>query len=65
MLRAEALAARLDSVGPTPDELSRYRTEFTAEDVPEALQFMTDGWGWLTRLAGAGARADWRVLLER
>ena len=60
----EALAARLDGVRPTADELSRYWTEFTGEDEPEALQFMTDGLGWLTRLAGAGARADWCVLLE-
>ena len=60
----EALAARLDSARPTSEELSRYWTEFTGEDVPEALQFMTDGWGWLTRLARAGARTDWCVLLE-
>ena len=60
----EALAARLDGVRPTADELSRYWTDFTGEDEPEALQFMTDGLGWLTRLAGARARADWCVLLE-
>jgi hypothetical protein len=62
--KVDALAVRLDSVRPTADELSRYWTEFTGEDVPEALQFMTDGWGWLARLVGAGASADWCVLLE-
>jgi hypothetical protein len=63
-VQIEAFAARLESVRPTSDELSRYWTEFTGEEVPEAPQFMTDGWGWLTRLADAGARADWCVLLE-
>jgi hypothetical protein len=60
----EVLAARLQSVRPTSAGLSRYWTEFTGEDAPEALQFMTDAWGWLTRLASTGARADWCVLLE-
>jgi hypothetical protein len=60
----EAFAARLDSLRPTSDELSRYWTEFTGEDTPEALRFMTDAWGWLARLAGAGACADWCILLE-
>jgi hypothetical protein len=62
--KIEALAALLANVRPTSDELSRYWAEFTGEDGPQTLQFTTDGWGWLTRLVGAGTRADWCVLLE-
>ena len=60
----EALADRLGSLTPSSDELSRYWVEFTGEDTPEADQFMTDAWGWLTRLVRAGTQSDWCVLLE-
>jgi hypothetical protein len=61
---ATALAPRLDALNPSSEELARYWTEFTGENVPEAPQFMTDAFGWLTRLAHAGAGADWCVLFE-
>ena len=61
---AAALAARLDVLTPSPEDLSGYWSEFTGENAPEALQFMGDAWGWLSRLARAGADADWCVLFE-
>jgi hypothetical protein len=61
---ATAFALRLDALNPSSEELARYWTEFTGENVPEAPQFMTDAFGWLTRLAHAGADADWCVLFE-
>ena len=61
---AAALAAQLEVLTPPPEELARYWTEFTGENVPEATQFMTDAFGWITRLARAGTNADWCVLFE-
>jgi hypothetical protein len=59
-----ALAARLEGLTPSSDELSRYWVEFTGDNTPEAPRFMADGWDWLMRLVRAGPRADWCVLFE-
>jgi hypothetical protein len=48
----QALGARLGSPATGPSSPA------------EARQFMTDALVWLTRLATAGAGADWCVLLE-
>ena len=60
----EALAARLEGLTLSSDELARYWVEFSGDNTPQAGQFMTDGLDWLKRLARAGARGDWCVLFE-
>jgi hypothetical protein len=59
-----ALAAQLEGLTPSSDELSRYWIEFTGDNIPEAGQFMAEGWDWLKRLVRAGTCADWCILFE-
>ena len=61
---AAALAAQLEQLTSSPEDLFRYWSEFTGEDALEARQFMSDALGWLSRLSRAGAEADWCVLFE-
>ena len=61
---AATLAAQLEGLMPSSDELVRYWVEFTGDNAPEAARFMVEGWDWLMRLVRAGTRADWCVLFE-